>query len=71
MRRSAIERKLGKVDRALDKAIQAAEMPGAVVLATRLRDGEWLEHLSVRGHGVLRPERIPMTRETIRKLDRF
>jgi CubicO group peptidase (beta-lactamase class C family) len=60
-----IRRKLGKVDRALDRAIEAAEMPGAVVLARMLRDGEWLEHLSVRGLAASRPERIPMTRETI------
>jgi CubicO group peptidase (beta-lactamase class C family) len=60
-----IRRKLGKVDRALDRAIEAAEMPGAVVLARMLRDGEWLEHLSVRGLAVTRPERIPMARETV------
>ena len=65
MRHAAIRRKLGKVDRALDRAIEAAEMPGAVVLARMLRDGEWLEHLSVRGLAVTRPERIPMARETI------
>ena len=53
------------VDRALDKAIEAAEIPGAVVLARMPRDGEWLEHLSVRGLAVVRPERIPMARETI------
>ncbi len=40
-------------------------MPGAVVLAHMRRDGEHLEHASVRGFAVLRPERIPMTRETI------
>jgi CubicO group peptidase (beta-lactamase class C family) len=56
---------LAKVDRALDRAIEAAEMPGAVVLARMHRDGEWLEHLSVRGLAVTRPERIPMARETI------
>ena len=60
-----IRRKLGKVDRTLDRAIEAAEMPGAVVLARMLRDGEWLEHLSVRGLAASRPERIPMARETI------
>lgn len=65
MRRSVIERKLGKVDRALDKAIDAAEMPGAVVLAGMQREGEWLEHVSVRGLAVVRPERIPMARETV------
>ena len=65
MRHAAIRRKLAKVDRALDRAIEAAEMPGAVVLARMYRDGEWLEHLSVRGLAVTRPERIPMARETI------
>ena len=65
MRHAAIRRKLAKVDRALDRAIEAAEMPGAVVLARMLRDGEWLEHASVRGLAVTRPERIPMARETI------
>src|SRR5262249_21077838 len=62
---SLIRRKLAKVDRALDKAIAAAEIPGAVVLARMPRDGELVEHLSVRGLAVVRPERIPMTRETI------
>jgi len=65
VRHAAIRRKLAKVDRALDRAIEAAEMPGAVVLARLHRDGEWLEHLSVRGLAVTRPERIPMARETI------
>jgi CubicO group peptidase (beta-lactamase class C family) len=65
VRHAAIRRKLGKVDRALDRAIEGAEMPGAVVLARMHRDGEWLEHLSVRGLAVARPERIPMARETI------
>jgi CubicO group peptidase (beta-lactamase class C family) len=65
MRRSAIRRKLRRVDRALDKAIDAAEIPGAVVLAEMRRDGELLEHASVRGLAVVRPERIPMARETI------
>ena len=65
MRHAAIRRKLGKVDRALDRAIEGAEMPGAVVLARMHRDGEWLEHVSVRGLAAARPERIPMTRETV------
>lgn len=65
MKRSAIRRKLGRVDRAIDKSIAKAEIPGAVVLARMARDGEALEHLSVRGFAVLRPERLPMTRETI------
>jgi len=65
VRHAAIRRKLGKVDRALDRAIEGAEMPGAVVLARMHRDGEWLEHVSVRGLAAARPERIPMTRETV------
>ena len=65
MRWAAIRKKLARVDRALDKAIGVAEIPGAVVLARMRREGELLEHLSVRGHAALRPERIPMARETI------
>lgn len=65
MKWSLIRRKLAKVDRAIDKAIDGAEIPGAVVLARMPRDGEVMEHCSVRGLAVVRPERIPMTRETI------
>jgi CubicO group peptidase (beta-lactamase class C family) len=65
VKRSLIKRKLARVDRVLDKAIEKAEIPGAVVLARMRREGELLEHLSVRGQAVLRPERIAMTRETI------
>jgi len=65
VKHGAIARKLAKVDRALDKAIDGAEMPGAVVLASQRREGELLEHASVRGLAVLRPERIPMSRQTI------
>ena len=64
MRWAAIRKKLARVDRALDKAIAASEIPGAVVLARMPRDGEMLEHLSVRGHAVQRPERIAMARGT-------
>ena len=65
MKWSVIQRKLGKVDRVIDKAIAQAEIPGAVVLARMPRDGEELEHVSQRGVAVIRPERIPMSRETI------
>ena len=65
MKWAVVRRKLARVDRALDQAIAQAEIPGAVVLARMRRDGELLEHCSVRGSAVLRPERIPMTRETI------
>jgi len=62
---SAVKRKLGKVDRAIDKAIGSAEIPGAVVLARMPKNGELIEHCSRRGLAVVRPERLPMTRETI------
>lgn len=65
MKRSLIQRKLGKVERALDKAIEAAEMPGAVVLARMPREGEMLEYGWVRGMAVVRPERIAMAPDTI------
>jgi CubicO group peptidase (beta-lactamase class C family) len=65
MKHALIRRKLARVDRALDKAIENAEIPGAVVLARMPREGELLEHCSVRGHAVVRPERVPMARETI------
>ena len=65
MKWSLINRKLQKVDRAIDKAIAAAEIPGAVVLARMPRDGEIVEFRSARGLAVVRPERLPMTMDTI------
>ncbi len=65
MRWSAIRRKLGRVERAIDKAIEKAEVAGAVVLARMPREGEVLEHFSRHGLAVVRPERIPMARDTI------
>ncbi len=65
MKFSVVRRKLGRVDRAIDKAIAGAEIPGAVVLARMPRDGEVLEHCSLRGLAVVQPERIPMARDTI------
>jgi CubicO group peptidase (beta-lactamase class C family) len=62
---SVVNRKLGKVDRAIDKAISRAEIPGAVVLARMPIEGEVVEHCSRRGLAVVRPERLPMARETI------
>jgi len=62
---SAVRRKLGRVDREIDKAIASAEIPGAVVGARMPKDDETLEHFSERGLAVLQPERIPMTRRTI------
>lgn len=65
MKRSVIERKLQKVERALDKAIEKQEIPGAVVLARMPREGEILDYAWVRGLAVARPERLPMRRDTI------
>ena len=65
MKRSLIKRKLRKVDRALDKAIEGAEIPGAVVIARMPREGEVLEFAWAQGLSVMRPERLPMKRETI------
>jgi CubicO group peptidase (beta-lactamase class C family) len=65
MKRSLIERKLGKVERALEKAIDAQEIPGAVVLARMPREGELLDYAWVRGLAAARPERLPMRRDTI------
>jgi len=65
MKRSQVQRKLKRVDRALDKAIANAEIPGAVVVASRRYEDEVVEHVSVRGSAALRPDRVPMARETI------
>jgi len=62
---SAVRRKLGRVDRAIDKSIASAEIPGAVACARMPKDGETLEYSSERGLAVLQPERIPMARRTI------
>jgi CubicO group peptidase (beta-lactamase class C family) len=53
------------VDRAIDKSIANVETQGAVVFARQAREGEILEHRTARGLAVVRPERIPMTPETI------
>ena len=65
MKRSLINRKLARVPKAIEKSIEKAEIPGAVVLARMPIEGEVFEHICVRGHAVLQPERLPMTRETI------
>ena len=65
MRRSVIKRKLARVDRALDKALEKGEIPGAVLLARMPREGELLEYEAVVGNAVVRPERAPMRRDTI------
>jgi CubicO group peptidase (beta-lactamase class C family) len=65
MKHAVVRRKLARVDRVLDRAIADAEIAGAVVLARMQRDGERLEHASVRGHAAVRPERLPMARDTV------
>lgn len=65
MKWAVVNRKLQRVERALDKAIDAAQIPGAVVLAQMPKDGELLEFEGVRGLAVVQPERIPMRRNTI------
>lgn len=65
MKWDLIQSKFEHVDRALDRAIANAEVPGAVVLARMPREGEFVEYASARGFAVLHPERLPMTRETI------
>ncbi len=65
MKHALIRRKLARVDKALDLAITKSQVPGVVVLARMPREGERLEHESVRGNAVLRPERIAMARDTI------
>ena len=65
MKRSVIERKLGKVERVLDKAIENQEIPGAVVLARMPVEDGLLEYSWVRGLAAARPERLPMRRDTI------
>ena len=65
MKWSAVRRKLGRVDRAIDKSIASAEIPGAVAGARMPKNDETLEYFSERGLAVLQPERIPMARRTI------
>jgi len=65
VRWSAVNRKLERAGRAIDKAIEKQETPGAVLLARMPKDGEVIEHFSRHGLAVTRPERLPMTRETL------
>ncbi len=65
MKWAVVRRKLARVDRAVDKAIEGAQIPGAVVLAQMPKDGELMEFEAVRGMAVVQPERLPMTRDTI------
>ena len=65
MKWSLIRRKLERVDRALAKAMEKGEIPGAVVLARMPREGETVEYEAVVGNAVVRPERVAMRRDTI------
>ena len=65
MKWAVVRRKLARVDRALDKAIEGAQIPGAVILAQMPKAGELMEFQTARGMAVVQPERIPMARETI------
>jgi CubicO group peptidase (beta-lactamase class C family) len=65
MKWSLIRRKLGRVDRALAKALDKGEIPGAVVLARMPREGEVVDYEAVVGDAVVRPERTAMRRDTI------
>ncbi len=56
MKWSAIRRKLGRVDKAIDRAIEKAEMPGAVVYARMPKHDEVIEHFSRHGLAVVRPD---------------
>ncbi|MBW2360967.1 MAG: beta-lactamase family protein [Deltaproteobacteria bacterium] len=65
MKWSAVRRKLARVDKAIDKAMEKAEMPGAALLARMPKHGEVIEHFSCHGLAVVRPERLPMKHDTI------
>ena len=49
MKWAVVRRKLARVDRALDKAIEGAQIPGAVILAQMPKAGELMEFETVRG----------------------
>jgi CubicO group peptidase (beta-lactamase class C family) len=57
-----VNRRLGKVERAIDKAIELGELPGAVVMA---RMGEELAFTQVCGAAALVPERFEARENTI------
>lgn len=62
MKLSLVRRKLEKVDRAVEKAIDKGELPGAVILATQ---GEELRYEGVFGASVISPQRRDAQRDTI------
>ena len=77
MRLAAVRRKLAKVDRAVDRAIQNGEIPGAVIESvlhggtsdeapgSRLRDGEELCYRGAHGAAVVSPERHEVQPDTV------
>lgn len=62
MKLAEVNRRLGKVERAIDKAIELGELPGAVVMA---RMGEELAFTQVCGAAALVPERFEARENTI------
>ena len=62
MKLSLVRRKLEKVDRSIEKAIDRGELPGAVVLA---QQGEELRYEGVFGAAVISPQRRDAQRDTI------
>ena len=71
MKWAVVRRKLARVDRAVEKAIGDAQLPGAVILAKMPKVDsatgalELMEYECVKGLAVVQPERIPMSRSTI------
>lgn len=62
MKLAAVRRKLGRVDRAVGRAIERGELPGAVILA---RQGEPLRFEGVFGHAALTPHRRETRLDTL------
>ena len=62
MKLAEVNRRLGKVERAIEKAIEAGELPGAVVMA---RMGEALSYTLACGAATLVPDRIEARESTI------
>jgi CubicO group peptidase (beta-lactamase class C family) len=62
MKLAEVNRRLGKVERAIEKAIEAGELPGAVVMA---RMGEALAYTRALGAATLVPERIEARENTV------
>ena len=62
MKRAEVNRRLGKIERAFEKAIDAGELPGGVVLA---RMGDELTFDAAFGAAVLVPERHEARLDTL------